>query len=311
MTSDFNIRDRLWDPSFPHHSTISDDLFIIANSFNLSLSNPTNPCPTRYSDMPEEANSVLDLMFLRSGSPKLDSHHILPENRLSSDHAPLSIEIPITEEVIQSLKFTILPKSDQEKAFINEGISNFKSLNTNNIDDVVKLDFVVKRIGCIIDHTWKNNAKKSRISKHSKQWWSDKCSQALNNYRNSRSLENWKNFKRVVKNVKKSYFDDKIQEIANKRKGPWELTNWINRRKLPATEAIKHNGQLCLFPESLWDALHSTFNTAQNCQINIEIPNEINHKPTAQWAPFSKEELKQAIVKCNDSSAPGPDKLSW
>ena len=31
----------------------------------------------------------------------------------------------------------------------------------------------------------------------------------------------------------------------------------------------------------------------------------------AQWASFSKEELKQAIVKYNDSSAPGPDKLSW
>jgi len=57
--------------------------------------------------------------------------------------------------------------------------------------------------------------------------------------------------------------------------------------------------------------LHSTFDTAQNRQINIEILNEINHKPVAQWAPFSKEELKQAIVKCNDSSAPGPTKLSW
>ena len=57
--------------------------------------------------------------------------------------------------------------------------------------------------------------------------------------------------------------------------------------------------------------LYSTFNIAQNCQINIEILNEIDHKPVAQWAPFSKKELKQAIIKCNDSSAPGPDKLSW
>ena len=176
MTGNFNIRDRLWDPTFSHYSTISDNLFIIANSFNLLLSNPTNPCPTRYSDMPGEANSVLDLMFLHSGSPKLNSHHILPENQLSSDHAPLSVKIPIIEEVIQSSKFTILPKSNQEKAFIDEVISNFKSLNTNNIDDIVKLDFVVKQIGSIINHIWKNNTKKSRISKHSKQWWSDKCS---------------------------------------------------------------------------------------------------------------------------------------
>jgi len=42
MTGDFNIRDSLWDPSFPFHSSISDDLIIIANSFNLSLSTPIN-----------------------------------------------------------------------------------------------------------------------------------------------------------------------------------------------------------------------------------------------------------------------------
>ena len=91
-------------------------------------------------------------MFLHSGFPKLDSHHILPENWLSSDHAPLSVKIPIIEEVIQSSKYTIHSKSDQEKAFIDEVISNFKSLNTNNIDDIVKLDFVIKWIECIIDH---------------------------------------------------------------------------------------------------------------------------------------------------------------
>jgi len=152
MTGNSNIRDYLWDPTFPHHSTISDDLFIIADSFNLSLSTTTNPCPTRYSDVSGEVNSVLDLMFLQNGSSELDSHHISPENQLFSDHAPLSVEIPIIEEVFPALKFTIPPKSNQEKAFINEVISNFKTLNTNDMDDVIKLDHVVKQIEHIIDH---------------------------------------------------------------------------------------------------------------------------------------------------------------
>jgi len=60
------------------------------------------------------------------------------------------------------------------------------------------------------------NAKKSKISKHSEQWWSEECKWSLDNYRISRSLENWKNFKKTVKNVKRSFFDDKIQEITNK-----------------------------------------------------------------------------------------------
>jgi len=92
-------------------------------------------------------------MFLWNGSSELDSHYISPENRLSLDHAPLSVEIPIIKEVFLALKFTIPPKSDQEKAFINKVISNFKTLNTNDMDNIVKLDHVVKQIGHIIDHT--------------------------------------------------------------------------------------------------------------------------------------------------------------
>ena len=38
MTGDFNIHDNLWDPLYPHHSSISDNLFIIADFFNLGLS---------------------------------------------------------------------------------------------------------------------------------------------------------------------------------------------------------------------------------------------------------------------------------
>ena len=151
MSGDFNIRDSLWDPTFSHYSTISDNLFIIADSFNLILSTATNPCLTRYSDMPGEANSVFNLMFLWFGSPELDSHHISPENQLSLDHAPLSVEIPIIKELFLMSKFMISPKSDHEKAFIDEVISNFKSLNTNDMDDIVKLDHMVKGIGYIID----------------------------------------------------------------------------------------------------------------------------------------------------------------
>ena len=67
MTGNFNIRDSLWDLSFSHHSSISDNLIIIANSFNLDLSTLTNPTPTKYSDTKEEANSVIDLMFFVMG----------------------------------------------------------------------------------------------------------------------------------------------------------------------------------------------------------------------------------------------------
>ena len=68
----------------------------------------------------------------------------------------------------------------------------------------------------------------------------------------------------------------------------------------------------CAYPWKVYGKLYiAPLIQHKNWQINIDILNKIDHKPMTMWAPFSKEELKQAIAKCNDSSAPGPDKLSW
>ena len=102
-------------------------------------------------------------------------------------------------------------------------------MDMSNIDDTKKLEHTVNQLGMLIRQAWTKNAKKSKISKHSKQWWMEEYSRSLNNYRTSRSLENWKKFKKVVKDVKRSFFDDKIQKVANKSRGLWELMNWIRR----------------------------------------------------------------------------------
>jgi len=311
MIGDFNIRDSLWNSTFPFHSSISNDLIMIADLFDLSLLSPTNPGSTRFSDIISESNSVIDLMFLRHGSIELDNHSILPDCRLSSDHAPLIIDIPIVDEFIPTFKFAIPPKSEYETKFIKDVISNFSELDTSHIETIDDLESIVNQLSVIIDQMWVKNAKMSRYSKHSKQWWSESCRSTLLAYRMERSRENWKSFKSAVKNAKRSFFDDKIQEIANKSHGPWELMNWVKKRKLPAIEAIKYNDQPCLTPESLWNALHNTFNTALHRQVNVEILNEIEPKPSLNWGFFSKFEFLSAISSCADSSAPGPDRLTW
>ena len=284
---------------------------MIADSFDLALSVPTNPGPTRFPDTSGESDSVIDLMFLWCDSIELDRHTILTESRLSSDHAPLSIDIPIYDEVIHSTKLVITPGSDQEKEFFKDIISSFISLDTSNINNVDHLNQIVNQLGNIIKQIWSKNAKRSRISKHSKQWWSNSCSLALNNYRTSRSRDTWKAFKSTVKEAKRSFFDRKIQEIANKSRGPWELMNWVKKWKLPATEAIKHNRSPCLSPDSLWNALHNSFNTALHRRVDFDILNEVKCKPCQVWNSFSKYEFRSAIKKCVDTSAPGPDMMSW
>ena len=198
---------------------------MIADSFDLSLSSPTNPGPIRFSDTTGESNSVIDLMFLCHGSDKLDNHSILPDCCLSSDHTPLIIDIPIVKEFIQSSKFTIPPNSEQETNFIKDVISNFSKLDTSHIESIDNLETTVNQLRVIVDQMWVKNAKKSRYSKHYKQWWSESCRSTLLTYRTERSHKNWKSFKLAVKNAKRLFFDDKIQEIANKSRGPWELMN--------------------------------------------------------------------------------------
>ena len=107
IISDFNIRDSLWNSSFPHHSSISDDLLLIANSFQLALLMPTNPCPTKYSNTVGEANLTIDLMFLRCDSIESNQHSIHSDWWLISDHAPLFITIPIANKLIPTSKLSI------------------------------------------------------------------------------------------------------------------------------------------------------------------------------------------------------------
>ena len=311
MTGDFDIRDSLWDTSFPHHSSISDDLLIIADSFNLALLSPTNPCPTRYSNTEGESNSTIDLMFLRYGSNNINQYSIHPDWHLTSNYAPLSITISIVDKVVNISKLSIQQNSEQEIAFVEEIISIFQNLDMSNITNKECLENTVNNLDSLVNRAWNKNVKQTRITKHSKQWWTEEYSRSLNNYRTLRSLDNWKKFKKVVKNTKRSFFDTKIQEVVNKSHGPWELMNWINKQKLPAVEAIKYEGQLCLTPKSLWGALHATFNTALHYQVDTDVLNEIGSKTTTTWVPFLKEEFWWALIKCNNSSAPSPDKLMW
>jgi len=87
--------------------------------------------------------------------------------------------------------------------------------------------------------------------------------------------------------------------------------NWVKKRKLPAIKAIQYNSCLCIKLEELWDVLHNLFNSAQNQHVDSDLLDKISDKEVTRWPPFSKAEIINAINKCNNSSTPEPDKLSW
>ena len=163
VTGDFNIRDSIWDLSFPHHSAITDNLIIIANSFNLDLSIPTHQVPTRYLDITGKVNLVIDLMFLQSGLTKLNNHSIHPDWWLSLDHAPLTVTIPIVEENIVTSKFFIAKNSKEKESFIKDISYAIKNININDLSDINKLKFVTNMLASKIKSVWRMNSKQVNI----------------------------------------------------------------------------------------------------------------------------------------------------
>jgi len=153
------------------------------------------------------------------------------------------VSVPIAEENIITSKFSIAKNSEEEENFIKDVLSIIKSIKVSNLSDIDKLEDTTNSLASSIENTWRLNSKQVNITRHSKSWWNDKCNLALSNYRSIRSPEDWKSFKSKVKSSKCSFFDLKIQEITNTKRGPWKLINWVNKRKLPSIEAIKHNRQ--------------------------------------------------------------------
>ena len=141
---------------------------------------------------------------------------IHPDWQLTSNHAPLTVSIFIEEEFVQTAKLLLLKKSDKEEAFVKEVSSIIKSLDTSNLSNQESLKQVVNLLAARIKHAWNANSRKVNIMKHSKKWWNEDCNQTLNKYRESRSLKDWKLFKKTVKTIKGSFFDIKIQKITNK-----------------------------------------------------------------------------------------------
>ena len=101
MSGGFNIRNSDWNPSFPHHLMHADYLLEIADLFNLERLLSINLVPTRYTDNPNNSDSIIDLIFLRGHFEEFNTHLILPNIRSLFDYAPLIINIVIQEEFIQ------------------------------------------------------------------------------------------------------------------------------------------------------------------------------------------------------------------
>jgi len=89
--------------------------------------------------------------------------------------------------------------SQEEENFIADLIRAIKRLN---IENILSKEVLKQIIQTFANNTDRIGHKYSKISKQ---------------------IEDWKLFKSIVKKTKCNFFNQKIQEIANKNCSPWEL----------------------------------------------------------------------------------------
>jgi endonuclease/exonuclease/phosphatase family metal-dependent hydrolase len=93
MCGDFNCRSQIWDIFFPHNSHYVNLLVEVASCLGLSLAS-TPGVPTHFPFNRALNSSTIDLIFSSDNLPS-PSVSVLPEERLSSDHAPMTADLPL------------------------------------------------------------------------------------------------------------------------------------------------------------------------------------------------------------------------
>ena len=94
--------------------------------------------------------------------------------------------------------------------FVNELTNALGNAKITNISSIESLKNTVQEYLRIMNSIWYKFSKNVNITKCSNTWWNNKCYVKLNTYYSSKSLQDCKTFKRVVKNTKCTFFNDKI-----------------------------------------------------------------------------------------------------
>ena len=142
---------------------------------------------------------------------------------LISDDPPLLVDLPISPENIRFSRKVLKRDSDEENDFLSSVTMGLRALNFSRLDSVDDLDLLSTAVFRVISNAWDANARSITVTTRSKEWWNDECRGALAAYRHTEAREDWCLFRSTTRSAKRSFFDDRIAEIASTNKRPWNL----------------------------------------------------------------------------------------
>jgi hypothetical protein len=305
MGGDFNCPSPLWDDTITNHNSSANRLYDLADLMRLEVQRDAIGSPTHF-PFNGGRPSIIDLAFLPEGDTK--SSFSVGE-RGPSDHAPLLTEIPFTLDFEYST-LRIKPGSEEESEFLKLVSQHLTALEVPPGPEGVS--DLVTRIAKIVESAWLQKATVPKVSRHSKAWWNADCTHAKRIAERVNTKDNWIALHKATKKAKRDFFDNRITEIADKAKRPWDLMNWVKPRKLPPMEELTFEGLRCNTEGEAWNALHSTFNSARDRLYDTTcFDNSVPQRNERKWWTFSEAELMEALAPCSGRSAPGPDHLTW
>ncbi|CAA7267352.1 unnamed protein product [Cyclocybe aegerita] len=286
MAGDFNCVSMKWDDYEHGESSTAISLRDTASQISLEWARPSNHGPMRISPNPNQRSNVLDLVFLAPSEililmPRLE--HTLQG---PSDHVPICTDLDIGPEPPGS--------GEAEKSFISDILRDLAAIPVAAPATKEGVEALADAIATVFLDAWLAHSTESKPTKRSKSWWTEECSETFGVYQLSRSLADYNKFKKACKDAKRDFFDERITEIATSRKRPWVLMEWP-----------------CHDMDDLWNTLHGTYNAASGREYDASVLDELPDEPVCEWADFLEHELLSALKGCSNSSAPGPDHVTW
>ncbi len=205
--------------------------------------------------------------------------------RSSSDHVPIGISVDLDLDAPEIIRFSIKRGSEEDYSFTGAIIAKVAAIDALPASPG-EVDAMAQAVADAFDDAWQQFARPARIVPESKPWWSEACQTAFDNYSVSREKEDWSAFRRAVREAKRNFFAERIQEVAVTNMRPWDLMEWVKQRKNPPCEAIQRDGEPCHDLEQLWDALHSSYNAASGRQCDVSMLDDLPDEPVREWGAF-------------------------
>ena len=103
---------------------------------------------------------------------------------------------------------------------------------------------------------WNANAKMPKAGSNPTHWWTQECELTKHVYEHTRSNEDRKVYLDITAKVRKTFFDQKIQNMTATRR-PWEGMRWIGPQRPPAFPSIRDQADEPIKdPETLFWHMH-------------------------------------------------------